>query len=168
MDRNCNRPGWVYREKRESLTDCTWHFYPECCMACGVMKDTLDAIVEQNGGVGPCTPTNGGGIAWLLNVPKIWCLTFMHIAPSGASVCPYVCCIYIPCGRFCPGRQWPCLACGPTQGCGPEGCGQEFCKYADAVALSQDSVGPGWVNPDLGALMDGGEEEEPAERYQKS
>ena len=167
MDRNCDRPGWMYREKRETFTDCTWHIYPECCLACCACKDTLDAIVEQNEGVGPCTPTDGGGIAWLLNLPKIWFYTCIQVAPAGASMCPYVCCIYIPYGRFCPGRQWPCLACGPTKGCGPQGCGA--CEILDAMALSQASVGPGWVALNLSELLDAGEEEEPeAQRYQES
>ena len=34
MDRDVQPPGYnVYREKKESFTDCIWHCYPaECCM----------------------------------------------------------------------------------------------------------------------------------------
>ena len=105
----------------------------------------------------------------MLNLPKIWFYTCIQVAPSGASVCPYVCCIYIPYGRFCPGRQWPCcLTCGPTQVSGPQGCcGHDSCKALDAIFLSQAAVGPGWVAPNFGELFDE-DVLEPEAEYQES
>ena len=168
MDRNCDRPGWVYRETRETFTDCTWHVYPECCMPYDFAKGHMEAVKEANGGI-LWTLDSGGAPLQCADLPllvKIWCLTSLEYAKAATPPCQYLCCVYVPYGRFCPGRRWPCLACGPTEGCGPQGCGQDFCKAVDTMALSQASIGPGWVAPNLGEVLDGGEEEEPeGERY---
>ena len=43
-------PGWVYREKKETFSDCVWHVYPDCFMSCGVLFNTMQmAAYAANG-----------------------------------------------------------------------------------------------------------------------
>ena len=62
--------------------------------------------------------------------------------PSLCGVCQYMCCVYLPSGRFCPGRQYPC-ACGDaspsSDHCSPS------LRRMDAAYLSERSMGPGWI-----------------------
>ena len=111
MDRDVQPPGYnVYREKKESFTDCIWHCYPaECCMCLYVMK-------EKGGCPAGCLGT--------INVQL------------------YTCCTYVPCGRCCPGRRWPCCAigeCGETNPC----CPMRGVTFIDEMYM--DNRGPGWV-----------------------
>lgn len=73
---------------------------------------------------------------------KIVCCLALMAFPSMCSMCPYLCCVHLPRGRFCPGRQCPCLAaCGRPS---PSKASARFHKI-DSIFLSEKSVGPGWT-----------------------
>ena len=112
MDRSVQPPGYnLYREKKESFTDCTWHCsFAECCMCYYVFR-------EKGHCPGSCLGT--------LNAQL------------------YFCCMFVPLGRFCPGRTHPCCCCkcaqSPGQCCSTIGC---LAPHDRAI---YKHVGPGWV-----------------------
>ena len=154
-------PGWVYREKKETFSDCVWHLIPDCFMSCGVLMDTMRAkAAEANGTLlmsekeakryleeHPEKKAEGFGF-WCL---KCGCCRYCLCSlPSVCGTCAYCWCVFIPCGRFCPGR---CA-------CLPSCCPGKSCKAMDSMLLAQESIGPGWVSPMRERFKDEEEEEE--------
>ena len=168
---------FVYREKREAFADCTWHC--ECCTApCGVVWDTMVMMaLEKNGTLlmteaerekfyaeHPEKKKPEGFGYWCLkcgfckhcccalldhgNICKVCCV-YLGCTPLGR----YLGCVYLPNGRFCPGRKCPCLA----------GDAKPSKFPMDGVLLSKEIVGPGWTCTVRG-LLDVDEEEEEEEK----
>jgi hypothetical protein len=100
---------------------------------------------------------------WKPTTCKEWSSLYCHGGPPVlCTVLPYVCCVHVPCGRFCPGRQCPCLAvCGRPSPCKLT----KACSAMDSVLLSEKSMGPGWAPLGLALhLFDEGEGDEEAEK----
>jgi len=159
----------VYREKKETFSDCVWHVIPECFMSCGVLIDTMRAqAAEANGTLlmsekeakryleeHPEQKAEGFGFWCLKCACCRYCLCSL---PSVCGPCAYCWCVFIPYGRFCP--------CPGRCACLPSCCPGGSCKAMDSMLLSQESMGPGWISPMRERFKDGEEEEEEEEGAQ--
>ena len=101
-------------------------------------------------------PVEADQFQWKPTTCKEWSRLYCHGGPPVlCNVLPYVCCVHVLCGRFCPGRQCPCLAaCGRPSPCKLT----KACFAMDSVFLSEKSMGPGWTCGAL-YLFDEGDEE---------